>query len=166
METPEIARTPPWIEQNNRAMLIIFRACESSQQDIIDDQLDAFSTWKKLQEVYQSRDAASVQRLYNEFTNLRPTPRGRARSRSRDRLPPYHGRGVSCTHCGRNNHARTPDQLTLLEPTHQVLAVKRLLRHELVSWFVSIMTATSSQSYCCFHHYPGYHGKCPLGCER
>lgn len=75
VETPEIARTPPWIEQNNRAMLIIFRACESSQQDIIDDQLDAFSTWKKLQEVYQSRDAASVQRLYNEFTNLRP-PRG------------------------------------------------------------------------------------------
>ena len=47
-----------------------------------------------------------------------PTPQGRARSRSRDRLPSYSDCGVSCTHCGRNNYARTSGQLTLLEPTH------------------------------------------------
>lgn len=71
IETAAAARDPAWIKQNNKAMLIIFRACEPAQQDIIDGLPDAFAVWKKLKEVYQARDASSVQRLYVQFTNLR-----------------------------------------------------------------------------------------------
>ena len=47
-DTPVAQRDAAWFKKNNRAMLVIFHACESSQQNLIVDQPNTFSVWKKL----------------------------------------------------------------------------------------------------------------------
>ena len=62
---------PAWRRLNNRALLAIFKCCEASQQDLIEEEATAYAAWLKFQQTYQARDAASIQRIYNEFTSLR-----------------------------------------------------------------------------------------------
>ena len=68
---PEADPDPAWRRLNNRALLAIFKCCEASQQDLIEEEATAYAAWLKFQQTYQARDAASIQRIYNEFTSLR-----------------------------------------------------------------------------------------------
>lgn len=65
------ARTPQWTRKNDKALGDIHNACEPDQQDLIIDLDLAKSAWDKLKEIYETTDAPSIQRLYNEFNNVR-----------------------------------------------------------------------------------------------
>ena len=67
---PEVAgRDAAWLRKNNRALLDILRACDVSQQQLIED--GAYSIWHKFEQIYQSKDAATIQRIYIDFTNVK-----------------------------------------------------------------------------------------------
>ena len=65
------ARDAAWNRKNNRALLEIFRGCEPAQQDLIEDGVTAHDVWVKFQTIFQAKDAASIQRVYLDFTHLR-----------------------------------------------------------------------------------------------
>ena len=69
---PEVAgRDAAWLRKNNRALLNILRAFDVSQQQSIEDGATAYSVWHKIEQIYQSKDAATIQRIYIDFTNVK-----------------------------------------------------------------------------------------------
>lgn len=64
-------RDARWTRKNDKALNDIHNACDADQQDLIMELEMAKDAWDKLKEIYETSDAPSIQRLYNEFNNIR-----------------------------------------------------------------------------------------------
>ena len=68
--TPVASRDETWRKRNNRALLELFRGCDSDQQNLVTSETEAHAVWVKLGQIYQAHDASSILRLFNEFTHM------------------------------------------------------------------------------------------------
>ena len=64
-------RDAAWSRRNDRAWNDIYGACDSDQQEFIFDYDFAKQAWDRLQTLYESHDAATIHRLYEEWNVIR-----------------------------------------------------------------------------------------------
>ena len=63
--------TAEWTRQNRRTVAEIHHCCEPIQQDLFSDYKNAEEVWNKLKATFETRDAVTIQRLYNDLNNVR-----------------------------------------------------------------------------------------------
>ena len=68
---PPDPSTAEWTRKNQRAVAEIHNCCDPIQQDLFSDYDQAKAAWDKLKSTYEMRDAATIQRLYNDFNNIK-----------------------------------------------------------------------------------------------
>jgi len=68
ISAPPDPATADWTRKNQRAVAEIHNCCEPAQQDLFSDYETA---WDKLKATFETRDSATIQRLYNDFNNFR-----------------------------------------------------------------------------------------------
>ena len=68
---PATAATPEWTRKDRHALAVIHNCCDPLRQDLFAQCNHAHDAWAKLAATFESRDAATVQRLYSAFNNTR-----------------------------------------------------------------------------------------------
>ena len=63
--------TPEWTRKDRHALAIIHNCCDPLRQDLFAQCDHAHAAWAKLATTFESRDPATVQRLYFAFHNIR-----------------------------------------------------------------------------------------------
>ena len=65
---------PEWTRRDHHTLAIIHNCCDPPRQDLFADCTHAYLAWERLKTTFESRDPATVRRLYLAFNNIRKSP--------------------------------------------------------------------------------------------
>ena len=65
---------PEWTRRDHHTPAITHNCCDPSRQDFFADCIHAYLAGEKLKATFESRDPATVRRLYLAFNNIRKPP--------------------------------------------------------------------------------------------